>query len=49
MISAPTLFTRGVAISAIGVPSMAAAYASTKKENLPMATTAVNIVQYHRE
>ena len=41
----PTLFIRGVGQSAIGLPSMSAAYASVRREDLPMATTAMNIVQ----
>jgi len=40
-----TLFVRGVGQSAIGVPSISAAYASVRREDLPMATTALNIVQ----
>ncbi|MCM3503495.1 hypothetical protein M3667_16635, partial [Microbacterium sp. P26] len=31
--------------SAIGAPSIAAAYASVERRNLPMATTSLNIVQ----
>jgi hypothetical protein len=31
-------------MSAVGVPSMAAAYSSVKREDLPMATTTLNIV-----
>jgi MFS family permease len=42
---APALFIRGVGLSAIGVPSISAAYASVKRQDLPMATTALNIVQ----
>jgi predicted MFS family arabinose efflux permease len=42
---ASTLFIRGVGLSAIGVPSISAAYASVKRQDLPMATTALNIVQ----
>ena len=40
-----TLFIRGVGLSAVGVPSISAAYASVPKEQLPMATTSLNIVQ----
>ncbi len=40
-----TLFLRGMGLSAIGVPSISAAYASVRKEDLPMATTSLNIVQ----
>jgi len=39
------LFIRGVGISAVGVPSISAAYAGIPKAQLPMATTALNIVQ----
>jgi EmrB/QacA subfamily drug resistance transporter len=40
-----TLFLRGVGLSAVGVPSISAAYASVKRRDLPMATTSLNIVQ----
>jgi EmrB/QacA subfamily drug resistance transporter len=39
------LFLRGVGLSAVGIPSISAAYASVKKRDLPMATTSLNIVQ----
>jgi EmrB/QacA subfamily drug resistance transporter len=39
------LFIRGVGMSAVGVPSVSAAYSSVKPEDLPMATTTLNIVQ----
>lgn len=39
------LFVRGMGMSAIGIPSMSAAYASVEKRDLPMATTSLNIVQ----
>ena len=39
-----TLFIRGLGQSAVGVPSIAAAYSSVKREDLPMATTTLNIV-----
>jgi EmrB/QacA subfamily drug resistance transporter len=39
------LFIRGIGISAVGVPSISAAYAAVPKEQLPMATTSLNIVQ----
>ena len=42
---AAALFIRGVGLSAIGMPSIASAYASVKRKDLPMATTALNIVQ----
>jgi hypothetical protein len=32
-------------LSAAGIPSISAAYASVKKRDLPMATTSLNIVQ----
>src|ERR1700689_261225 len=44
-ILACALFLRGVGLSAVGVPSISAAYASVKKRDLPMATTSLNIVQ----
>jgi EmrB/QacA subfamily drug resistance transporter len=42
---AGALFLRGVGLSAVGIPSISAAYASVRRENLPMATTSLNIVQ----
>jgi EmrB/QacA subfamily drug resistance transporter len=39
------LFVRGVGVSAIGIPSITSGYASVAREDLPMATTAMNIVQ----
>ena len=39
------LFLRGVGLSAVGIPSISAAYASVKRRDLPMATTSLNIVQ----
>lgn len=42
---AVALFVRGVGQSAVGIPSMSAAYASVKRDDLPMATTSLNIVQ----
>jgi hypothetical protein len=32
-------------MSAVGVPPISAAYSSVRKEELPMATTSLNIVQ----
>lgn len=32
-------------MSAVGIPSLSAAYASVTRHDLPMATTALNIVQ----
>jgi EmrB/QacA subfamily drug resistance transporter len=42
---AGALFLRGVGLSAVGIPSISAAYASIRKQDLPMATTSLNIVQ----
>jgi EmrB/QacA subfamily drug resistance transporter len=42
---AGALFLRGVGLSAVGIPSISAAYASVRKQDLPMATTSLNIVQ----
>ena len=42
---APALFIRGMGLSAVGVPSITSAYSSVKREELPMATTALNIIQ----
>jgi EmrB/QacA subfamily drug resistance transporter len=39
------LFIRGMGLSAVGMPSIASAYASVKRQELPMATTALNIIQ----
>ena len=44
-ILASALFIRGMGLSAVGMPSIASAYASVKREELPMATTALNIIQ----
>ncbi|MGS0891408.1 DHA2 family efflux MFS transporter permease subunit [Burkholderia stagnalis] len=41
----PALFLRGMGQSAVGVPSISAAYASVERRDLPMATTSLNIVQ----
>ncbi|PIO97386.1 DHA2 family efflux MFS transporter permease subunit [Pleomorphomonas carboxyditropha] len=41
----PALFLRGMGMSAVGLPSMTAAYASVERRRLPMATTSINIVQ----
>jgi EmrB/QacA subfamily drug resistance transporter len=40
-----SLFMRGVGVSAIGIPAMTSGYASVARADLPMATTAMNIVQ----
>jgi EmrB/QacA subfamily drug resistance transporter len=42
---AGALFIRGVGMSAVGVPSISAAYASVHRQELPMVTTSLNIVQ----
>jgi MFS family permease len=39
------LFVRGAGLSAVGIPSISAAYASVQRRDLPMATTSLNIVQ----
>jgi EmrB/QacA subfamily drug resistance transporter len=44
-ILAITLFIRGMGMSAVGVPPISAAYSSVRREELPMATTSLNIVQ----
>ena len=44
-ILAISLFVRGIGMSAVGTLSISAAYASVRKEELPMATTSLNIVQ----
>jgi len=43
-LAADALFVRGMGLSCIGIPSIAAAYASVKRADLPMATTTLNIV-----
>jgi MFS family permease len=45
LLLAASLFIRGMGLSAIGIPSLTAAYASVRKQDLPMATTSLNIVQ----
>lgn len=42
---AASLFIRGVGVSAIGIPSITSGYASVARQDLPIATTAMNIVQ----
>jgi MFS family permease len=39
------LFVRGAGQGAIGIPSMAAAYSSLRRDKLAVGTTAINIVQ----
>ncbi len=45
VVLAAALFIRGVGMSAIGIPSITSAYASVSRQDLPMATAAMNIVQ----
>jgi len=45
VVLAIALFVRGVGQSAVGIPSISAAYASVKRSELPMATTSLNIAQ----
>jgi EmrB/QacA subfamily drug resistance transporter len=45
LVLTPALFFRGMGQSAVGVPSISAAYASVDRRDLPMATTSLNIVQ----
>ncbi len=45
VVLAPALFIRGMGMSAIGIPSITSAYASVARQDLPMATGAMNIVQ----
>jgi EmrB/QacA subfamily drug resistance transporter len=42
---AGALFLRGVGLSAVGIPSISAAYAAVRKQDLPTATISLNIVQ----
>lgn len=44
-ILAGALFLRGAGMGAIGIPSMSAGYAAVNRQDLPVATTALNIVQ----
>jgi EmrB/QacA subfamily drug resistance transporter len=44
-ILAISLFVRGIGMGAVGILSISAAYASVRTEELPMATTSLNIVQ----
>ncbi|KWO42567.1 disulfide bond formation protein DsbA [Burkholderia sp. MSMB1459WGS] len=41
----PALLLRGIGMSGVGLPSLSAAYASVRRERMPMATTSLNIVQ----
>lgn len=41
----PALFIRGMGQGAVNLPSITAAYASVRRQDLPMATTSANIVQ----
>lgn len=40
-----TLFIRGLGLSSVGLPSIAAAYSGIPKSIIPVATTSINIVQ----
>jgi EmrB/QacA subfamily drug resistance transporter len=44
-VMAGALLIRGMGMGAIGIPSISAAYTSVPKQDLPMATTSLNIVQ----
>ncbi|WP_267905754.1 DHA2 family efflux MFS transporter permease subunit [Komagataeibacter oboediens] len=44
-ILAIALFLRGAGIGTVGIPAMSAGYASVARPDIPMATTALNIVQ----
>ncbi|MCK9918424.1 DHA2 family efflux MFS transporter permease subunit [Microbacteriaceae bacterium K1510] len=44
LLTAGALFVRGMGLSCIGIPSISAAYAFVKRDDLPMATTTLNIV-----
>jgi MFS family permease len=39
------LFVRGLGMSAVGLPALSAGYAATARADIPMATSAMNIVQ----
>lgn len=39
------LFVRGAGVSCVGIPSISVAYSAIAKETIPVATTALNIVQ----
>lgn len=41
----PALFLRGMGQGAVGLPSLTAAYSSVSRQNMPAATTSLNIVQ----
>lgn len=41
----PALLLRGMGMSGVGLPSLTAAYASVNRQQMPMATTSLNIVQ----
>jgi EmrB/QacA subfamily drug resistance transporter len=43
-VAAGALLVRGMGLSCIGIPSISAAYASVKRQDLPMATTTLNLV-----
>lgn len=41
----PALFVRGMGQGAVGLPAISVAYASVERQNLPMATTTLNVIQ----
>jgi EmrB/QacA subfamily drug resistance transporter len=43
-VAAGAMVVRGAGMSCIGIPSISAAYTSVKREDLPMATTTLNLV-----
>ena len=44
-VAAVALFIRGVGLSTVGIPAITSGYASVARQDLPMATAAMNIVQ----
>lgn len=45
LVLVPALLLRGMGMSGVGLPSLTAAYASVNRQQIPMATTSLNIVQ----
>lgn len=45
LVLVPALLLRGMGMSGVGLPSLTAAYASVSRQRVPVATTALNIVQ----
>ncbi|MGI4813388.1 MAG: DHA2 family efflux MFS transporter permease subunit [Janthinobacterium lividum] len=45
LVLVPALFIRGMGQGAVGLPAISVAYASVAREDLPMATTTLNIMQ----